>query len=74
MFLVNTASEGVIRRVGIEMGGTIFTKVIELLGFPVDIDSIAHNFWTMAETYNRLKAEVKLIGLEINARLSQVNE
>ncbi|XP_055539027.1 uncharacterized protein LOC129726410 [Wyeomyia smithii] len=65
--LFNIALEGVIRRAGIDTSGTIFTKRVQLNGFADDFDIIARNFATVEETYTRLKAEAKRIGLLINA-------
>ena len=65
--LFNIAMEGVIRRAGIDTSGTIFRKSGQLLGFADDIDAMARNFETMAETYIRLKAEASRVGLAINA-------
>lgn len=64
--LFNIALEGVIRRAGINTSGTILTRSIQLLGFADDFDIITRNIATMTETYIRLKAEAKRIGLVIN--------
>lgn len=64
--LFNIALEGVIRRAGIDTSGTIFRKSVQLLGFADDIDIVARNFETMADTYIRLRAEARRIGLNIN--------
>lgn len=64
--LFNIALEGVIRRAGIDTSGTIFRKSVQLLGFADDIDIVALNFETMADTYIRIRAEARRIGLNIN--------
>ena len=65
--LFNVALEGVIRRAGIDTSGTIFTKSVQLQGFADDFDIIGRNFAAVEDTYTRLKAEARRIGLLINA-------
>ena len=65
--LFNIALEGVIRRSGINTSGTIFRRSVQLYGFADDIDIVARTFEKMADTYIRLKAEARRIGLVINA-------
>ncbi|XP_058127717.1 uncharacterized protein LOC131291223 [Anopheles ziemanni] len=64
--LFNVALEGVIRRVGIDTRGTIFWRSIQLLGYADDIDIVAINKRTVAETYAGLKSEAQRVGLQIN--------
>ena len=64
--LFNIALEGVVRRTGIDTRGTIFNRSVQLLGFADDIDIIAKDNETVKETYARLKAEAKKIGLAMN--------
>ena len=64
--LFNIGLEGVVRRAGIDTRGTIFNRSVQLLGFADDIDIIARGIETVKETYTRLKAEAKKIGLSMN--------
>ena len=58
--------EGVIRRTGLNMRGTIFTKSGQLVCFADDIDVIGRSLETVAEKYTRLKREAARIDLKVN--------
>ena len=64
--LFNIALEGVIRRVGLNMRGTIFTKSGQLVCLAVDIDVIGKSLETMADQHPRLKRGAARIGLKVN--------
>ena len=64
--LFNIALEGVIRRAGLNMRGTIFKKSDQLVCFADDIDVIGRSLETVADQYTRLKREAAPIGLEVN--------
>ena len=64
--LFNIALEGVIRRSGLNMRGTIFTKSGQLVCFADDIDVIGRSLETVADQYTRLKHEAARIGLKVN--------
>jgi Reverse transcriptase (RNA-dependent DNA polymerase) len=64
--LFNIALEGVIRRAGVEMSGTVFTKSTQLLAFADDIDIIGRNIRAVTEAYSKLEREANRIGLHVN--------
>ena len=64
--LFNIALEGVIRRAGLNMRGTIFTKSGQLVCFADDIDVIGRSLETVTEQYTRLKREAARMGLKVN--------
>ena len=55
--LFNIVLEVIVRRIGIDTKGTIFTKSVQLLGFANDIDIIARNVATVKETESRSHAD-----------------
>ena len=64
--LFNIALEGVMRRAGFNMRGTIFTKSGQFVCFADDVDIIGRNKETVADLYTRLKREAARVGLRIN--------
>jgi hypothetical protein len=64
--LFSIALEGVIRRAGVEMTGSIFTKSIQLLGFADDIDIVGRNIRAVSDAYLKLEREANRIGLRVN--------
>jgi len=64
--LFNLALEGIMRRSGINGGGTIFVKLVQLLGYADDIDIIGRNIRAIKDAYIRLETEANKIGLYVN--------
>ena len=64
--LFNIALEGVMRRAGINMRGTIFSRSSQIICFADDVDIIGKTREAVANLYTRLKREAGKIGLEIN--------
>jgi hypothetical protein len=64
--LFNIALEGVVRRAGVEKGGSIFTKSVQLLGFADDIDIIGRSVRAVKDAYIKLEKEANRIGLRVN--------
>jgi len=64
--LFNIALEGVMRRAGLNMRGTIFNKSSQLICFADDVDIVGRTFEVVADLYTRLKREAAVIGLQIN--------
>jgi hypothetical protein len=64
--LFNIALEGVFRRAGVELRGTIFTKSIQLLGFADDVDIVGRNIRSITEAYSKMEREANKIGLRVN--------
>ena len=64
--LFNIALEGVMRRAGFNMRGTIFTRSGQFVCYADDVDIIGRNKETVADMYTRLKREAARIGLKIN--------
>ena len=64
--LFNLALEGIMRRSGINGGGTIFNKLIQLLGYADDIDIVGRNIRSIKDAYLKLEAEANKIGLYVN--------
>lgn len=49
--LFNIALEGLFRRAGIELNGTIFPKSTQLLGFADDVDIVGRNIRSVTDAY-----------------------
>ena len=64
--LFNIALEGVFRRAGLELSGTIFTKSTQLLGFADDVDIVGRNTRSVTEAYSKMEREANKIGLRVN--------
>lgn len=64
--LFNVALEGVIRRAGIQTGGTIFNRSIQIIGYADDIDIVGRNHKAIEEVLCNFDREAKRIGLQIN--------
>ena len=64
--LFNMALEGVIRRSGISQGGSIYNKMVQLLGYADDIDIVGRNIRSVKDAYLRLEREANKIGLYVN--------
>ena len=64
--LFNVALEGVMRRAGFDMRGTIFNRSGQFICFADDVDIVGRKFETVADQYTRLKREADRIGLKIN--------
>lgn len=64
--LFNIALEGVVRRSGVEVSGSIFQKSAQLLGFADDIDIVGRNTRSITDAYLRIEKEANRIGLHIN--------
>ena len=64
--LFNIALEGVFRRAGLELTGTIFTKSTQLLGFADDVDIVGRNIRSITDAYSRMEREANKIGLRVN--------
>ena len=64
--LFNIALEGVFRRAGLELKGTIFTKSTQLLGFADDVDIVGRNIRAVTDAYTKMEKEANKIGLRVN--------
>ena len=64
--LFNVALEGVMRRAGFDMRGTIFNRSGQFICFADDVDIVGRKFETVADQYTRLKREADRIGLKTN--------
>ena len=54
------------RRSGVNQGGTIFNKLVQLLGYADDIDIIGRNIRAIKDAYMKLETEANKIGLYVN--------
>ncbi|XP_065081445.1 uncharacterized protein LOC135704008 [Ochlerotatus camptorhynchus] len=64
--LFNIALEGVMKRAGFNMRGTIFNKSSKFICFADDLDIVGRTFQAVAEQYTRLKREAEKVGLKVN--------
>ena len=64
--LFNIALEDVMRRAGLNMRGTIFTRSGQFVCYADDVDIIGRNKETVADMYTRLKRKAARMGLKIN--------
>src|SRR5450830_1123989 len=64
--LFNIALEGVIKRAGYNMRGTIFNKSSQFICFANDVDIVGRTFQVVAEQYTKLKREAEKVGLKVN--------
>ena len=53
----NLALEGIMRRSEVNQGGTIFNKLVQLLGYAYDIDIIGRNIRAIKDAYMKLETE-----------------
>ena len=63
----NIALEGVVRRAGFNIRGTIFSKSNQFICFADDMDIVGKTFQAVAEKYTSLKREAERVGLKVNA-------
>ena len=64
--LFNLALEGIVRRSEINQGGSIFIKMVQLLGYADDIDIVGRNIRSVKDAYMKLEREANKIGLYVN--------
>lgn len=64
--LFNIALEGVMRRAGFNIRGTIINKSSQFICFADDKDIVGRTFQVVAEQYTRLKLEAVKVGLGVN--------
>ena len=54
------------RRSEVNQGGTIFNKLVQLLGYADDIDIIGRNIRAIMDAYMKLETEAHQAGLYVN--------
>jgi hypothetical protein len=70
--LFNIVLEKVITDAGIQRGGTVYYKLIQLLGYADDIDIAARTPVALKEVFVSLKKAVKRVGLLVNEQIDKI--
>ena len=64
--LFNLVLEFVIRKIDINKGGTIFNRLLHLLGYADDVDILSRNLTELKEAFKTFEVESKKVGLIVN--------